>query len=106
GRRLLLEDRVELPRLYLSWPSPAHFAPGDAAFDLLADLLANGRTSRLYRPLLFDRRIAADVSAHQGSRELGSLFQIVATAAPGHGLAEIEAAVMEEIARAAGDGPT
>ena len=106
ARRLVLEDRIELPRLYLCWPSPPLFAPGDAAFDLLGDLLANGRTSRLYRRLIFDKRIAADVGASQGSRELGSLFQIVATAAPGQHLSDIEAAVMEEIARAAGDGPT
>jgi zinc protease len=106
GRRLVLEDRVELPRLYLCWPSPALFAPGDAALDLLGDLLANGRTSRLYRRLIFDKRIAADVGASQGSRELGSFFQIVATAAPGRSLTDIEAIVMEEIARAAEHGPT
>ena len=106
GRRLVLEDRVELPRLYLCWPSPALFAHGDAALDLLGDLLANGRTSRLYRRLIFDKRIAVDVDASQGSRELGSLFQITATAAPGQSLVDIEAIVMEEIARAAEHGPT
>ncbi len=47
--RLLLEDRVELPRLYLTWHSPAMFADGDAELDLVADLLANGKSSRLYR---------------------------------------------------------
>jgi zinc protease len=106
AQRLVLEDRVELPRLYLCWPSPALFAPGDAALDLLGDLLANGRTSRLYRRLIFEKRVAVDVGASQGSRELGSFFQIVATAAPGHTLADLEAAVTGEIARAAEHGPT
>jgi zinc protease len=45
--RLLLEDRVELPRLYMSWLSPAMFGPDDADLDLAADLLANGKTWRL-----------------------------------------------------------
>ena len=45
--RLLLEDRVELPRLYLAWHSPAMFAQGDAELDLVADVLANGKNSRL-----------------------------------------------------------
>ena len=71
-----------------------------------ADLLANGRTSRLYRRLIHDRRIAAELAAAQSSRELGGTFQIVATAAPGHTLDELEAAIREEIARFADDGPT
>ena len=68
--RLVLEDRVELPRLYLAWRSPALFAAGDAELDLVADVLANGKTSRLYRALVHERRIALDVSAAQQSREL------------------------------------
>ncbi len=105
-RRLLLEDRVELPRLYISWHSPAMFAPGDADLDLVADLLGNGKTSRLYRRLVYDRRIATDIGAFQNSREMTSFFQVVVTAAPGRALAEIEAAVSEEIARLADEGPT
>ena len=89
--RLLLEDRVELPRLYMSWLSPAMFAPDDADLDLAADLLANGKTSRLYRRLVFEERIATDVSAGQNSREIAGFLQVTATAAPGHTLAEIEA---------------
>ena len=79
----MLEDRVELPRVYMAWHSPAMFADGDAEMDLLADLLANGKTSRLYRTLVYERRIALDVSAFQSSRELGSFFLLAATAAPG-----------------------
>ena len=104
--RHLLEDRVELPRLYISWLSPAMFAPEDAELDLAADLLANGKTSRLYRRLVFEERMATDVSAGQNSREIAGFFQVTATAAPGHTLAEIETVVREEIANLADNGPT
>ena len=104
--RLLLEDRVELPRLYLSWISPAMFADGDADLDLAADILANGKTSRLYKRLVFDRRIATDVSAAQNSREIGGFIQVAATAAPGHSLEEIDRVIGEEIERLALEGPT
>ncbi|MBI4484934.1 MAG: insulinase family protein [Acidobacteria bacterium] len=104
-RHISLEDRVELPRLYLAWLSPAMFAEGDADLDLATDLLANGKTSRLYKRLVFDERIATDVSAAQNSREIGGFVQVTATAAPGHALAELERAILEEIDRLAVDGP-
>ena len=104
--RLLLEDRVELPRLYVSWLTSAMFAEGDADLDLAADILANGKTSRLYKRLVFDQRIATDVSASQNSREIGGFVQVAATAAPGHSLEEIDQVIGEEIARLALDGPT
>jgi zinc protease len=104
--RIMFEDRVELPRLYLAWLTPAMFAADDAELDLATDLLANGKTSRLYRRLVFDERIATDVSASQNSREIAGYAQIAATAAPGHALGEIERVILEEIARVAADGPT
>jgi zinc protease len=104
--RLFLEDRVELPRLYLAWLTVPMFAPGDADLDLAADILANGKTSRLYRRLVFEERIATDVSAAQNSREVAGFVQVAATAAPGHSLEEIEAVIAEEIQKLAADGPT
>ncbi|HEX5474520.1 MAG TPA: pitrilysin family protein [Vicinamibacterales bacterium] len=104
--RMLLEDRVELPRLYLAWHSPALFAGGDAELDLVAELLASGKTSRLYRALVYDQRLATEVAASQNSRELGSFFQVVATAAPGRTLAELERAITREIATLVDKGPT
>jgi zinc protease len=104
--RLVLEDRVELPRLYMAWHSPAMFAPDDAEMDLLADLLANGKTSRLYRTLVYDQRIAVDVSAYQNSRELGSFFLVVVTAAPGRSLTDILSVVEQELLTVVASGPT
>ena len=106
ARRLVLEDRVPLARLYLAWPSPPLFADGDAELDLVAEVLASGKTSRLYRALVYEQRIATEIAASQNSRELGSFFQIVATAAPGRTLAEVERAIMKEIAVLFERGPT
>ena len=105
-RRLLLEDRVELPRVYMAWHSPAMFATGDAELDLFADLLANGKTSRLYRRLVYERRIAVDVSAFQSSRELASFFLIAATATPGLSLTELAAGVDAELQTLFESGPS
>jgi zinc protease len=69
-------------------------------------VLANGKTARLYNALVYTRRVATEVAAFQNSRELGSFFQVIATAAPGHTLGEIESIIDEEIARLAADGPT
>ncbi|MCC7008622.1 MAG: insulinase family protein [Acidobacteria bacterium] len=106
ARRLWMPDRVDVPRLYVSWRSPGLFARGDAELDLIGDVLGNARTSRLYRRLVHDRRIAVELAAGQMSRELIGTFQIVASAAPGHSLDELEAAILEEVDRFAADGPT
>jgi len=106
SERLLLEDHVELPRVYLAWPSPALFGPDDAELDLAADILASGKTSRLYRTLVHDQRVVADLSASQGSRELQGMFQITATAAPGKSLEEVHGAVMNAVMTLADRGPS
>ncbi len=77
-----IQDRVQLPRLYISWLTPAHFRPGDAELDVVSQVLAGGKNSRLYKRLVYDLQIAQDVSAYQASSALGSQFQIVVTARP------------------------
>jgi zinc protease len=104
--RLLLEDRVEMPRLYMAWHSPAMFAAGDAEMDLIGDLLGNGKTSRLYRTLVYEQRVALDVSAYQSSRELGSFFLLVATGTPGRSLADIAAVIDKELQQLIDKGPS
>jgi zinc protease len=106
AQRVMLEDHVELPRLYLAWPSPSLFGAGDAELDLAADILANGKTSRLYRTLVHDARIVAELGASQGSRELQGMFQITATAAPGHTLVEVHDALLDALAAMRETGPT
>jgi zinc protease len=104
--RLLLEDRVELPRLYLAWHSPALFSEDDAELDLVAEVLASGKTSRLYRALVYDERIATEVAVSQNSREAGGYFQIIATAAPGRTLQEVDRGIARVIDTLIAEGPT
>jgi zinc protease len=104
-KRLLLEDRVQLPRLYMAWLTPALYRPGDAEMDIAANVLAGGKNSRLYKRLVYEMQIAQDVSAFQLSAALSSSFVIVATAREGHTLAELEAVVQEEINRLKLEGP-
>jgi zinc protease len=104
--RLMMEDRVELPRLYLAWVTPELYAEDDADLDLLADILAGGKASRLYRRLVYEERIATEVAAYQNSREAGGYFQAVATAVPGVGLDVVERVLREELDRFEQEGPT
>ncbi len=104
--RLLLEDRVELPRLYISWHTPGLFRRDDAEMDLLADVLTSGKSSRLYRALVYEQRIATEVAAIQNSREVAGFFQVIATAAPGRTLNDLRRAIDEQLARLVAEGPT
>jgi zinc protease len=92
-----MTDRVQLPRVYLAWHTPALYAPGDAAMDIAASLLAGGKNSRLYRRLVYELQIAQDVTAFQQSQALGSVFLIIATARPGHTIEQIQAVIDEEL---------
>ena len=104
--RLAIEDRVELPRLYMAWQSPAMYGPDDAELGLLGDLLAGGKTSRLYRTLVYEQRAALDVSAFQASRELRGFFLVAATAAPGRSLGEIASVIDQELEEVGRRAPT
>ncbi|HLX13163.1 MAG TPA: pitrilysin family protein [Bacteroidota bacterium] len=105
-KRLVNEDNVELPRLYLAWATPAEFAPGDAELDVLSNVLAGGKNSRLYKRLVYDMQIAQDVEAFEQSGGLASQFYVIATARPGHTLTELESVIWEEINKVKADGPT
>src|SRR4029077_7482717 len=106
GKEITLTDRVQLPRLRLCWHSPARFAAGDADLDLAAQVLGGGKSSRLYKSLVFERRIAQDAFAYQSSQMLGSLFHVGVTAKPGVTLDQIQQAVDEELQTFATKGPT
>src|SRR4051812_5645539 len=101
-----LTDRVQLPRLYLAWLTPRHLEPGDAALDVVSDVLAGGKNSRLYKRLVYDMQIAQDVSATQNSQALSSYFLIEATPQPGHTLEELQKVIDEEIARLQREPPS
>jgi zinc protease len=77
-----MTDQVQLPRVYLVWVTPGLYKPGDADLDLVADILTNGKTSRLYKRLVYDLQVAQSVQAIQDSNALGSTFQIIVTGKP------------------------
>src|SRR5207344_1246964 len=97
-KKKTITDRVQLPRLYLAWPTPRQFEPGDAALDAVSAVLAGGKNSRLFKRLVYDMQIAQDVAAFQSSQALSSTFQIVATPRPGHTVAELQKVIDEELA--------
>jgi zinc protease len=101
-----LEDRVQVPRVYDVWHTVKAFADDDATLDVVANVLAGGRSSRLYRRLVYERQIATDVVAFQDGSRIDGKFELWATARPGHDLTELAHAIDEEVAALARDGPT
>jgi zinc protease len=96
-RRTVVNARVELPRVYMAWVTAPILKPGDADAELASNILGGGRSSRLYKKLVYEKQIAQTVSAQQYSLILGSIFQIEATARPGHTVEELEKAIEEEL---------
>ena len=96
-KRLSVADKVTLPRISMAWLSPSAYQPGDADADILATIMGAGKTSRLYRKLVYDLQLAQDVSAAQESQALASMFEVRVTAKPGADLKKLEAAAQEVI---------
>ncbi len=103
--RETLEDRVELPRVYLAWVTPAFGEPSWYAADLLASVLADGKSSPLYRSLVYERQLAQDVGAYVQPSELCATFLVVATARPEVPIDRLEQATLELVAAAADAAP-
>ena len=104
--RLQMEDRVPLPRLYIAWHAPAGFTEGEPELEVLSNVLSSGKTSRLYKRLVYDLQLAQDVNTFVDTREIGSLFYVVVTAKEGHTLDEIEPLVKEEIDKVCRSAPS
>jgi zinc protease len=104
-RRQVVTDRVELPRVYMAWLTSPIFSAGDADADVAASVLGGGRSSRLYKRLVYERQIAQRVVVQQYSLMLGSVFDIEVTARPGHTADEIEKAIDQELDAFRRDGP-
>ncbi len=105
-KRMTMQDRVPQARVYEVWNVPEYGAQDLAYLDLLSDVLAMGKTSRLYKRLVYDEQIATDVHAYYSPGEIGSQFQIVATAKEGIPLSRIESEIDEELNKLLKDGPT
>ncbi len=104
-RRQVVPDKVELPRVYEAWITSPIFKPGDADADVAATILGGGRSSRLYKRLVYEQQIAQSVAVQQYSLLLGSVFNVEVTARPGHTTEEIERAIDAELEAFRRDGP-
>ena len=104
--QLTLYDRVLVPRLYLDWPAVSRFHKDEAALSVLADILGTGRSSRMHRALVYERRIAQNVGVHHDAAEIAGDFEVDVIAAEGHSAAEIEEAVNIELERIRSQPPT
>ena len=103
---IVLEDRVQLPRVYLAWHTVAEFSADDAALDVAAYVLAGARNSRLTQALVFQRELATNASAFNSSKRLDGDFQVVATARPGIALDSLTRVIDAELRRLASEPPT
>jgi zinc protease len=105
-KRVKLQDRVQLTRLYYVWPTAAAYRSGDAELDLAAKILGQGKTSRLYRRLIHDTQLAQDVRVRQDPGQVASTFSVQITLRPEATAAEVEKILDEELARFRAEGPT
>ncbi len=96
-RRAVVTDQVELPRVYVAWITDPIYTQEDGACDMIAKILGGGKSSRLFKSLVYEKRIAQDVAAQQYSLALGSIFTIEATAKPGVRPEDLEKGIDEEI---------
>ncbi len=105
-QRQVMEDRVPQARLYMVWNVPQWGSVDADLLGLAASVLSSGKTSRLYKRLVYDEQIATSVYANIDAREIASQFQVVATVRPGVDPLKVERAVREEVAKLLKDGPT
>jgi zinc protease len=104
--RKTVTDQVQLPRVYMGWITPAVFKPGDVECQLFAQILAGGKSSRLYKSLVYDKEIAQDVTASIEGTKLGSIFELEVTAKPGIKLEDLEKVIDAELEKMRTDGVT
>lgn len=101
-----LEDRVQLPRLYNAWHAVRGYSSDDAALDVLSSVMAGGRSSRLYRRLVYEMQIATQVSSYNDALKMDGSFRLSATARPGHDLNELQREIDAQIRLLADSGIT
>jgi zinc protease len=106
SHREIMQDRVPQARIYKEWNIPEYGSADADYLDLVTDVLAAGKTSRLYKRLVYDEQVATDVAAYVDLREIGGQLVIRATAKPGGDLARVERAIDEELVRFLQTGPT
>lgn len=99
GERQVTMREMAQPLFLEGYHRPDYRDPDDVVYDAITDLMSNGRTSRLYRSLVRDKKIAADAEGFSGFPGIRypSLFAFYAIPTPGHTTAELRDAIHEEI---------
>jgi zinc protease len=104
--RQVVQDRVPQARIYKVWNIPEFGSADGDYLDMVADVMAKGKTSRLYKRLVYDDQIATNVTAFADTNAIAGQFYIQVTARPGLGLEKVEKEIDEELARFLKEGPT
>ena len=105
-KRMTFEDRVQIPRLYITWPSVGEDNDDSNALQFLAQIIAGPRTARLTKALVYDRQTAASVGSFNNNNENAGNFVITVTPRPNNSLTTLEAATDSVLARLKAEGPT
>ena len=105
-QRLVYEDNVQVPRFYIQWPTVGEKSDDQYALDFLGAILTGPRTARLTKALVYDKQVAASVSAGQSTNEDVGEFSITLTPRPGHSLTDIEREIDTIILDFKKTGPT
>ena len=103
---LILEDKVQLPRVYYTWHTVKGYSKDDAALDILSQILANDKNSRLYKKLVYDLQTAQNVRAFQNGSRMDGRFRLDFTPKPGQKVADLDRVVRSEIANIINNGVT
>jgi zinc protease len=105
-RRLVYEDRVQIPRLYMMWPTPGMKHDDTYALNVLAQIMTGSRTARLTKALVYDKQSAASVGMFSAPSEQAGRFLLQIVPRPNNTLDQIEATTDSVIARFKQEGPT
>lgn len=101
-----VQDRVPQARLYRIWNVPEFGSPEEAQLDLAAEILGQGKTSRLYKRLVYKDQTATSATSTNDTSEIGGQFDFTLTAVPGGDLSKVEKAADEELQNFLKNGPT
>jgi zinc protease len=101
-----VQDRVPQARIYRIWNVPAYGSLEEAQLDLVAQVLGRGKTSRLYKRLVYKDQIATSASASNDNNEIGGQFDFTLTAKPDADVRQMEKAADEELENFLKNGPT
>ncbi len=104
--RKVMQDRVPQARVYKVWNVPQEFTEEQELLSIAAEVLGGGKTSRLYRRLVYQDQIATDANAMSMGSEISGQFWMTATARPGVDLSKVEKALDEELKKFLAEGPT